>query len=45
VSFALTPDKLEAFDLDMKRRVQPGDIEILVGKSSVDVVRGSLKVE
>jgi beta-glucosidase len=45
VSFALTPDKLEAFDLDMKRRVQPGDFEILVGKSSVDVVRGSLKVE
>jgi beta-glucosidase len=45
LSFALTPDKLEAFDLAMKRRVQPGNFEVLVGKSSVDVVRGSLKVE
>jgi beta-glucosidase len=45
VTFALTPDKLEAFDLDMKRRVQPGDFDILVGKSSVDTVKGSLKVE
>jgi beta-glucosidase len=45
VTFALTPDKLEAFDLQMKRRVQPGDFEILVGKSSVDFLKGSLRVD
>jgi len=45
VTFALTPDKLEAFDLAMKRRVQPGDFEILVGTSSADVLRGALRVE
>jgi beta-glucosidase len=45
VTFALTPDKLEAFDLAMKRRVMPGDFEILVGKSSVDVVKGRLRVD
>ncbi len=44
VTFALTPDKLEAFDLQMKRRVQPGDFEILVGKSSVDVLKSTLRV-
>ncbi len=45
VNFELTPDKLESFDLDMKRRVQPGDFEIMVGKSSVDVLKGTLRVE
>ena len=45
VSFALTPDKLEAFDMEMKRRVQPGDFEVLVGTSSADVLRAPLKVE
>jgi beta-glucosidase len=45
VTFALTPDKLEAFDLQMKRRVQPGDFEILVGKSSVDVLKSTLRVD
>ena len=29
VTFSLTPDKLEAYDLNMKRTVQPGDFEIL----------------
>jgi beta-glucosidase len=45
VTFNLTPDKLEAFDLQMKRTVQPGNFEILVGKSSVDFLKGALKVE
>ncbi len=45
VTFRLTPDKLEAFDLDMKRVVQPGDFEIMVGKSSADYLSGMLKVE
>jgi beta-glucosidase len=45
VTFALTPDKLEAFDLAMKRRVQPGDFEILVGTSSTDFLKGALRVD
>jgi beta-glucosidase len=45
VTFNLTPDKLEAYDLNMKRRVQPGDFDILVGKSSADVLKATLKVD
>jgi beta-glucosidase len=45
VTFTLTPDKLEAYDLKMQRTVQPGEFEILVGKSSVDVLKATLRVE
>jgi beta-glucosidase len=45
VTFAVGPDKLEAYDMDMHRRVQPGDFEILVGKSSADVLKAPLRVE
>lgn len=45
VKFMITPEKLEAFDLNMKRSVQPGDFEILVGKSSMEVLRDTLKVK
>jgi beta-glucosidase len=45
VTFELTPDKLEAFDLQMKRTVQPGNFEIMVGKSSVDFLKTNLRVE
>ncbi len=45
VKFTISPDKLEAFDLNMKRVVQPGDFEIMVGKSSVDVLKDTLKVK
>jgi beta-glucosidase len=45
VKFILTPDKLAALGLDMKRTVPTGAYEILVGKSSVDVVRDTLIVK
>jgi beta-glucosidase len=45
VAFKLTPDKLAAFDLALRRTVQPGDFDILVGKSSVDVLKGTLHVQ
>ena len=45
VTFELTPDKLESFDLAMKRTVRPGEFEILVGKSSMDLLKGILRVE
>ena len=45
VTFSLTPDKLEAFDLQMKRTVQPGDFEVLVGTSSADTLKAALRVD
>jgi beta-glucosidase len=44
VKFQVTPQKLEAFGLDMKRRVQPGAFEIMAGGSSVDVLADTLIV-
>jgi beta-glucosidase len=45
VKFTLTPDKLEALDLNMRRVVQPGDFEIMVGKSSIELLVDTLRVE
>ena len=45
VTFEVTPDKLEAYDLNMRRTVAPGDYEILVGRSSADVVKSTLGVD
>jgi beta-glucosidase len=44
VHFSLTPDKLAAIGMDMKRTVPTGAYEILVGKSSVDVIRDTIIV-
>ena len=44
VSFTLTPAQLAAYDLKMQRTVQPGNFEILVGKSSVDVLKVVMRV-
>jgi beta-glucosidase len=44
VTFVLTPDKLEAMGLDMKRRVPPGMYEIMVGKNSVELLSDTLNV-
>jgi beta-glucosidase len=45
VTFDLTPDKLEAYDLNMKRTVVPGDYEVLVGRSSAETIKSTLRVE
>lgn len=45
VTFKITPEKLEAFDLNMKRVVQPGDFEVMVGKNSMDVLTDTLTVK
>jgi beta-glucosidase len=45
VKFTLTPDKLAAIGLDMKRIVPAGAYEIMVGKNSLDVVRDTLIVQ
>ena len=45
VTLALTPEDLQLLDSDMHWRVVPGDFELMVGKSSADIVlRGILKV-
>ena len=44
VTFHLTPDKLKSLNLKMKNVVQPGKFEIMVGKSSTDVLRDTLNV-
>ena len=45
VTFDLTPDQLAAYDLKMHRTVQPGDFEIMAGRSSADVLKATLHVE
>jgi beta-glucosidase len=45
VSMKLTPEDLQLLDIDMRWRVVPGDFEIMLGKSSADIVQqGMLKV-
>ena len=44
ITFELTPDKLEAYNMEMRRTVEPGDFEILVGRSSADVLKATLQV-
>jgi beta-glucosidase len=44
VHFSLTPDKLAAIGMDMKRTVPTGAYEILAGKSSEDVIRDTIIV-
>ena len=45
VTIQLTPEDLQLLDIDMHWRVVPGDFEIMVGKSSADILlQGILKV-
>ncbi|MFC2138050.1 glycoside hydrolase family 3 N-terminal domain-containing protein [Bacteroidota bacterium] len=45
VKFNITSDKLEAFNLDMKREVQPGEFEIMIGRNSSNLLKDTLIVE
>ncbi|MEJ2077797.1 MAG: fibronectin type III-like domain-contianing protein, partial [Acidobacteriota bacterium] len=42
--FALDREKLESVGMDMKRVVQPGDFEIMVGGNSADLLKTRLTV-
>ena len=44
VKFDLTPDKLESFNMHMKREVSPGDFAVMVGRSSADFLSDTLTV-
>jgi beta-glucosidase len=45
VNFTITPEKLQALDLEMKRVIQPGEFEILIGKNSVEVLKEILTIK
>lgn len=45
VSFPVGPEQLRFFDRHMRRIVEPGEFEILVGPNSVDLQKVSLTVE
>ena len=46
VSFEITPEALQMYDINMKKVVEPGDFRIMIGASSKDIrLRGILKVE
>jgi beta-glucosidase len=44
VRFMLTPDKLAAIGMDMKRTDSPGTYEIMVGRNSADFARDTITV-
>jgi beta-glucosidase len=45
VTFVITREKLEAFGMDIKRIVQPGDFEIMVGRNSEDLLKAVLRIK
>jgi beta-glucosidase len=44
ISFDITPDKLQFYDRDMRRVVEPGNFQIMVGGNSIDLLTTSLEV-
>jgi beta-glucosidase len=44
VSFDLTPDELAIWNREMKRVVEPGDFEVLVGPNSEDLIKTGFEV-
>lgn len=45
VSFTITPDKLEFHDIDMIRRVEPGEFKVMVGTSSADCLTQTFQIQ
>ncbi|WP_405296714.1 glycoside hydrolase family 3 N-terminal domain-containing protein [Algibacter sp. Ld11] len=46
IHFTLTPSDLELLDIDLNWTVEPGDFEVLIGASSVDIkLKETFKVE
>lgn len=44
VTFKITPDKLAFYNREMKRVVEPGTFQIMVGGNSVDLMKATLEV-
>ncbi len=45
VTLSITPEKLQFYDINMERVVEPGEFEIMVGTNSVDFITAPLYVE
>ena len=45
VEFPLTPDALSLLDVNMKRIVEPGDFDLMVGPNSAEITNVTLTVE
>ncbi len=45
VTFTIDPSKLAFWDYNMKYLVEPGQFDIMIGKSSADYIKGTLTVE
>ena len=45
VSFLITPDKLSFYNPELKKVIEPGNFDVMVGPSSVDVQTVSFKVK
>jgi beta-glucosidase len=44
VSFILTQDELAIWDRNMKRTLEPGEFEVMVGGNSVDLIKTKFNV-
>jgi beta-glucosidase len=44
IEFTLTPDELALWNREMKRVVEPGEFEVMVGGNSVDLLKVNFKV-
>ena len=45
INFTITPDKLQFFNIDMKRVIEPGTFEVMVGGSSQQYLSEKFEVE
>ncbi len=44
VSFTITPEKLQFYDIDMNRTVEPGAFQVMVGTSSTDTLTQTFEI-
>lgn len=44
VSFQITPEKMQFYNLEMKRVVEPGEFQVMVGTSSTDYLSATFNV-
>jgi beta-glucosidase len=44
ITFTITPEKLQFYNREMKRVVEPGKFQIMVGGNSVDLINAQLEV-
>jgi beta-glucosidase len=44
VSFVVTPDKLQFYNLEMKRVIEPGEFQVMVGTSSAENLKSKFEI-